>query len=141
MTDLEFTKAIYDDNSVNANHVHVSSDGTIYTHSHEDIFSPPMGNDPHIHTHVHSHNQTQTKAVSNRLARAIGHLESVKRMVESNRDCTDILIQLSAVQAALSNTAKIILKDHIQHCLLDIIEQDNQKALNDLNEAIERFMR
>ena len=59
--------------------------------------------------HSHSHSHTQTKAVVNRLSRAIGHLESVKRMVEDGRDCTEVLIQLSAVKSAINNTGKLIL--------------------------------
>ena len=75
-----------------------------HTHTH-------IGPDGQVYTHTHSH--TQTKAVLNRLSRAIGHLESVKKMVESGRDCTEVLIQLAAVRSALNNTAKVILKDHI----------------------------
>lgn len=89
------------------------------------------------HSHTHSH--TQTKAVLNRLSRAIGHLESVKRMVEDGRDCSEVLIQLAAVRAALNNTAKIILKDHIEHCLSDVEQGDNE-ALQQLNEAIDKFI-
>ena len=44
--------------------------------------------------HHHHHSPEHLKAVSNRLARAIGHLESIKRMVEEDRDCSEILIQL-----------------------------------------------
>lgn len=87
----------------------------------------------------HKHEHTQTKAVINRLSRAIGHLESVKRMVEDGRDCSEVLIQLAAVRAALNNTAKIILKDHIEHCLSDV-EQGNNEALLELNEAIDKFI-
>ena len=68
--------------------------------------------------HGHHHSHTQTKAVVNRLSRAIGHLESVKRMVENEQDCAEVLIQLAAVRAALNNTGKILLKDHIEHCLV-----------------------
>lgn len=93
------------------------------------------------HSHGHGHSHTQTKAVLNRLSRAIGHLESVKRMVETGRDCTEVLMQLAAVQSALNNTAKVILKDHIEHCLTDAVEQDDHQALDDLNKAIEQFMR
>lgn len=81
-----------------------------HTHTH-------IGPDGQVYTHTHSH--TQTKAVLNRLSRAIGHLESVKKMVESGRDCTEVLIQLAAVRSALNNTAKVILKDHIEHCVMD----------------------
>ena len=89
--------------------------------------------------HGHHHSHTQTKAVINRLSRAIGHLESVKRMVEDERDCAEVLIQLAAVRAALNNTAKIILKDHIEHCLSDV-ESGDDDALRHLNEAIDKFI-
>ncbi len=104
-------------------HTHVLPDGTEITHS---------------HGHTHSH--TQTKAVLNRLSRAIGHLESVKRMVEDGRDCTEVLIQLAAVRSALNNTAKVILKDHIEHCIADAAEHGDTDALEQLENAIERFM-
>lgn len=65
------------------------------------------------HTHTHSHEHT--KEVSNRLARAIGHLQKVKQMVENGDDCSDVLIQLAAVKSALNNTGKVILKDHLDH--------------------------
>lgn len=107
-------------------HTHILPDGSVVTHSHDG------------HTHKHQH--TQTKAVLNRLSRAIGHLESVKRMVESGRDCTEVLIQLAAVRSALNNTAKVILKDHIEHCISDAAEHGDTQALEQLEEAIERFM-
>lgn len=46
---------------------------------------------------VHKHNHENTKAIINRLSRAIGHLESVKKMVEDGRDCSEVLIQIAAV--------------------------------------------
>ncbi len=90
----------------------------------------------HGHDHAHGHVHTQTKAVLNRLSRAIGHLESVKRMVEDGRDCTEVLVQLAAVRSALSSTAKVILKDHLEHCVADAHDADLQA----LNEAIDKFM-
>lgn len=114
-----------------------------YTHDHGDgvIHSHPLPHDheeasEHKHTHAHGHVHTQTKAVINRLARAIGHLESVKRMVEDGRDCTEVLVQLAAVRSALSGTAKVILKDHLEHCVGDGDTADLQA----LNEAIDKFM-
>jgi len=94
------------------------------------------------HNHSrHSHSHQKTKTVLNRLSRAIGHLESVKRMVEEGRDCSEVLIQLSAVIAALNNTGKIILKDHIEHCLAEAWEMGNTEVLENLNEAIDRFIK
>jgi CsoR family transcriptional regulator, copper-sensing transcriptional repressor len=94
---------------------------------------------PHEHPHVHTHQNT--KAVINRLARASGHLESVKRMVEDGKDCSDVLIQLSAVIAALNNTGKVILKDHIAHCIVDAVETGDQSAIENLNKAIDGLIK
>lgn len=110
-------------------HTHVDASGHVYTHSHGE------GD-----THPHKHSHTQTKAVLNRLSRAIGHLESVRRMVEDGRDCTEVLVQLAAVRSALNNTAKVILKDHIEHCLTDAVETGDQQSIEELNAAIEKFM-
>ena len=111
-----------------------------YTHDHGDghVHSHPVDHD-HEHDHAHGHVHTQTKAVLNRLSRAIGHLESVKRMVEDGRDCTEVLIQLAAVRSALSSTAKVILKDHLEHCIDDLSGGDSDQ-LTALNEAIDKFM-
>ncbi len=89
--------------------------------------------------HVHSH--TQTKAVLNRMARIIGHMSSVKKMVEDGRDCAEVLVQISAVEAALQNVGKIILKDHMEHCIVDAVQAGDKESLEQLNEAIDRFIR
>ena len=103
-------------------HTHVLEDGTVVTHT---------------HTHSHEH----TKAVLNRLSRAIGHLESIKKMVENGRDCSEVLIQLSAVKSAINNTGKIILQDHIEHCIVDAVEHGDKDAIKELEMAIDRFMK
>ena len=95
----------------------------------------------HNHGHGHTHTHTNTKAVLNRLSRAIGHLESIRRMVEEGRDCSEVLIQLSAVKSAINNTGKVILKDHIEHCLVEAVECGDMEAIADLTEAIDRFMK
>ena len=109
-------------------HTHISEDGTVIEHSHS-----------HEHTHTHSHEHT--KAVINRISRAIGHLEAIKRMVESGRDCSEVLIQLSAVRAAINNTGKIILQDHIEHCIVDAIEHGDVEVIADLEKAIDKFIK
>jgi len=90
---------------------------------------------PHQHPHEYTEN------VIHRLSRAIGHLESVKTMVQDGRDCSEILIQIAAVKSAVNNIGKIILKDHISHCVVDAVETGDQKQLLDLHEAIDRFMK
>ena len=63
---------------------------------------------PHSHDHAHNHTHTHenTRAVLNRLSRAIGHLQSVKRMVEEGRDCSEVLVQIAAVRSAIDNTGR-----------------------------------
>lgn len=109
-------------------HTHESENGSVIQHSHS-----------HEHTHTHSHEHT--KAVINRLSRAIGHLESIKRMVETGRDCSEVLVQLSAVKAAINNTGKIILQDHIEHCIVDAVEHGDKEAITDLEKAIDKFIK
>jgi DNA-binding FrmR family transcriptional regulator len=98
----------------------------------------------HIHddgSHRHTHDHKKTKQVTNRLAKATGHLEKVRRMVEKGEDCTDVLIQLSAVIAALKKTGKVILEDHIQNCIVDAVKVGDEKAIEDLKNAIDRFLK
>lgn len=96
---------------------------------------------PHDHDHGHVHSHEHTRAVVNRLARAIGHLERVKAMVEEGRDCSEVLIQLAAVRSALNNTGKVILKDHLEHCIVDAVANQDRTAIDELNRAIEQFVK
>lgn len=117
-------------------------DGTVYEHSHSHAHAHGAEEaHSHEHAHNHTHTHTNTKAVLNRLSRAIGHMESIKRMVEDGRDCSEVLVQLSAVKAAINNTAKVILKDHIEHCLVDAVESGDHEAIEELTAAIDRFMK
>ncbi len=117
-------------------HTHTAPDGTVYEHTHKHEHT-----EGGKHMHVHAHTHANTKAVLNRLSRAIGHLESIRRMVEDGRDCSEVLVQLSAVKSAINNTGKVILKDHIEHCLVDAVECGDMEAIADLTEAIDRFMK
>lgn len=87
-----------------------------------------------------AHPHTSTAAVVHRLSRAIGHLEAVRQMVEAGRDCSDVLLQLAAVKAAVNNIGKLMLKDHIRHCVVDAVERGDGQALDDLSAAIDRFL-
>ena len=89
----------------------------------------------------HNHEHKNTKAVINRLSRAIGHLESVKKMVENGRDCSEVLIQIAAVKSAVNNIGKIILQDHINTCVVNAVETGDKMVLEDLNSAIDKFIK
>lgn len=90
--------------------------------------------------HEHGHTHTETKAVLNRMAKIIGHMESIKTMVENGRDCSDVLIQLAAVKSAVSGVSRIILKDHIDHCLVEAVEENDRETIEELKKAIDKFI-
>ena len=101
-----------------------------HSHSHE-----------HMHDHGHVHSPEEKKAVIHRLSKAIGHLEAVKRMVEKDADCSDVLIQLAAVRSAINNTGKVVLKNHLNHCIVEAVEENDMEAIERLNQAIDKFMK
>lgn len=126
-------------------HSHVDEFGNVYMHSHgkkeAHLHTEGEGHSHGGHGHHHVHSAEEKKAVLNRLSRAIGHLESVRRMVERDEDCTEVLIQLSAVRNAINNTGKVIIKNHISHCIVEAIEQDDLQAVEALNHAIDHFIK
>ena len=71
--------------------------------------------------------------LKSRLARAIGHLNAVYRMVDEQKYCIDVLHQLKAVQAALDKTSELILKQHLETCVVEAIQgQDSQRVIDEL---------
>ena len=107
---------------------HVHADGTAHCHGHE-------------HGEKHPHVHTNKKAVHDRLAKANGHLESVIRMIDSDRDCAEVLVQLAAVRSAINNAGKVLLQDHINECITEAVARNDKQKLTDLNKAIEQFMK
>ena len=108
------------------------------SHTHDHAYMHEHGI---AHSHGHGHVHENQKAVVNRLARAIGHLEKVKRMVEEGYDCSEVLVQLAAVRSAIDNTGKVILQDHMRHCMVDAVAAGDEDAIEDLCHAIERYMK
>lgn len=90
------------------------------------------------HSHVHTHKET--KAVLNRMSKIIGHMEAVKSMVENGRDCSEVLIQLAAVKSAISSVSRVILKDHIDHCIVDAVRENDTESIEELKKAIDKFL-
>ena len=116
-------------------------DGVHYhTHGHEDAHVHG-GEGDHHHNHSHTHDPQQVRAIVNRLKRSIGHLDKVRRMVEDGEDCADVLIQLSAVKSEINNTGKLILKQHMEHCIVEAVRENDQSSIDKMNEALDRFMK
>lgn len=82
------------------------------------------------------------KSVINRLARIEGHVRSIKEMAAHDRDCGELLIQIAAARSALDSVGKLILKDHLQGCVVEGVESGNKdKVLADLEKALNQFIR
>jgi DNA-binding FrmR family transcriptional regulator len=87
----------------------------------------------------HRHHHTQTRAVLNRLSRIEGHVRSIKKMVEEERDCSDVLIQIAAVRSAIDRVGRVVLEDHLESCLFHIgVPEDNEIWLG-VKEAFDAF--
>jgi DNA-binding FrmR family transcriptional regulator len=78
--------------------------------------------------------QGETKEVlKKRLARAVGHLNAVYKMVDDEKYCIDVLNQLKAVQAALDKTAQLMLKQHLETCVVEAVQaNDSARVMDEL---------
>lgn len=90
---------------------------------------------------MNEHNHPHKKQIINRMSRIIGHAEAVKRMIEEGKECDEILIQISAVRSALNNVGKLVLEDHISHCIFEAVENNDKESLEKLNKAIDKFIK
>ncbi len=81
------------------------------------------------------------QAIVVRLRRMEGQLKGIRRMVEEDRYCVDVLNQLSSVIAATQRVAAIILQDHIRGCVRDALTRDERSDdyVNELVTVVERF--
>ena len=76
-----------------------------------------------------------------RLRRIEGQVRGVERMVEEDRVCTDILVQISAIEAALDKVALGLVDGHVKHCVAHADEGARQAQIEELMDAVGRFMR
>ena len=115
-----------------------------HTHEHEHEFETADELDlalEHAHHHhiSHHHSPEEKKRQLNRLSRVIGHLQHVKRMIEEDQDCADVLMQLSASRSALTGLGKEIINEHITHCITHAVQDGDMEAIEEFQKAIEMF--
>ncbi|MBQ6389566.1 MAG: metal-sensing transcriptional repressor [Mogibacterium sp.] len=116
-------------------HTHLDENGNPYTHTHV------HADGDHHHDHGHIHSEEHTKTVLNRMSRIIGHMESTRRMVADGRDCSDVLIQLSAIESAINSVSRVILKEHLSTCIVDAVKKDDMESIEELRKAIDKFIK
>lgn len=77
----------------------------------------------------------------NRLSRIEGQIRGVKGMLENDAYCTDIVLQVSAINAALNSFNKVLLAEHIRTCVADDIRNGKDDTIEDLVNTITRLMK
>lgn len=83
----------------------------------------------------------QTKNVLNRLAKIKGHVEGIYEMIEADRFCPDVIVQIVAVRSALNKVAQVILKEHAEHCLVEAAQTGNfESKLESFYSALELLL-
>ena len=81
------------------------------------------------------------KDVLDRLARIEGHVRGLRRMVEEDKDCPELLLQVAAVRAALNQVGRIMLEDHMETCVLEAVKEGkSEKAIAELKAALIKFI-
>lgn len=87
----------------------------------------------------HVHDPEVKKKQLNRMSKLIGHLNSVKTMMENDEDCSNVLMQLAAVKSALNGLGKDIINEHLTHCITHAIENKDVEAIESFKEAIKKY--
>ena len=85
--------------------------------------------------------EKEYKDLINRLSRIEGQVRGIRRMVESDCYCPDILVQVSAVNAALNSFNKVLLANHIRTCVADDIREGKDETIDELVTVLQKLMR
>ncbi len=74
-----------------------------------------------------------------RLNRVIGQLNGVKSMIDDNRYCGDVLVQLSAAESAIRSISAIVMQNHLETCVVEQIQEGNTEAIDEVMQLVKRF--
>lgn len=96
---------------------------------------------PHCSGKTKNRDENEKKDLLNRLKRIEGQVRGVENMLENDIYCTDILIQVSAINAALNSFNKRLLASHIKNCVADDIRQGNDDVIEELVDTLGKLMK
>lgn len=81
------------------------------------------------------------RRIVNRLSRIEGHVRGIKRMVQDQENCPDVLVQVAAVRGALDKVSRLILDEHLSQCVVRAAQEGNIEAeIAELKSALNRFL-
>jgi len=83
--------------------------------------------------------EEEKKAIISRLNRIAGQINGIKKMIEEDRYCDDVLIQLSAVDKSVKSLAGVILDAHMHTCIVENIREGNTDVIDEIVELFRRF--
>lgn len=110
---------------------------TEHDHTHKELSEDPSS--PALHSHIHS--EASLRKIVNRLSRLEGHIRGIKTMVQENRPCPDVLIQVAAVRGGLDRVARVILDEHLSECITRAAAEGNiEEEIEALKMALDRFV-
>lgn len=84
-------------------------------------------------------NSEEKKVIINRLNRINGQIGGIKKMIENDKYCNDVLIQLSAVEKSVKSLSNHILENHLYTCVSENIESGNVEIINELINIFKKF--
>ena len=85
--------------------------------------------------------EEELKKLSNRLSRIEGQVRGLREMLQKDAYCTDILIQVSAVNAALNSFSKELLSEHLRTCVAENLRQGNDEVIDELAEVFRKLLK
>lgn len=83
--------------------------------------------------------ETEIRQLQNRINRMVGQLNGIGRMLEENRYCGDVLVQVAAVESALQSFGYLLLQDHLKTCVVEQIHQGNLDVLDEAVDLIKKI--
>ena len=83
--------------------------------------------------------ETELRQLQNRLKRMIGQLGGISKMLEENRYCGDILMQVAAVESALQAFGHVVLREHLQTCVVEQIQKGNTAIVDEAVDLIKKL--
>ena len=87
-----------------------------------------------------SRTEEEKKSLTNRLNRIIGQLEGIKKMINEDRYCDDVLTQLAASDKAIKNLSAILFQEHLSTCVVDSIQKGDTSVVDEIVELFKRYI-
>ena len=95
-----------------------------------------------VQTHKHKKRSgEEQRSLENRLSRIEGQVRGIKRMIEQDAYCIDVLVQVAAVNAALNSFSRVLLSEHIRTCVTQDIKRGKDETIEELLATLQKLMK